>query len=69
MTLSFAGTAEGTKLVVEQEGFATEARYALHRDGWTEALERLEHALPLRALTEPQPNARDTTSRGTPFAA
>jgi uncharacterized protein YndB with AHSA1/START domain len=45
VTLSFAETAEGTRLVVEQEGFATEARYVLHRDGWTEALERLEHAL------------------------
>ncbi len=42
VTLWFVPTADGTNLVLEQEGFATEARYELHRDGWTEALERLE---------------------------
>jgi len=47
VTLSFVETAEGTHLVVEQEAFATEARYELHRNGWTEALERLEVALAL----------------------
>ena len=45
VTLSFAETAEGTNLVVEQESFATGVRYELHRDGWTEALERLEASL------------------------
>jgi uncharacterized protein YndB with AHSA1/START domain len=45
VTLSFVETAEGMNLVVEQESFATEARYELHRDGWTEALERLEASL------------------------
>jgi uncharacterized protein YndB with AHSA1/START domain len=45
VTLSFVETAEGTNLVVEQGTFATEARHDLHRDGWTEALDRLEHAL------------------------
>jgi uncharacterized protein YndB with AHSA1/START domain len=45
VTLSFGETAEGTNLVVEQGIFATGARHDLHHDGWTEALDRLEHAL------------------------
>ena len=36
---------QGTRVVLEQGPFKTEARRALHRDGWTDSLERLEHAL------------------------
>ncbi len=39
--LSFLDDREGTKLVLDQGPFATEARYALHEAGWTETLERL----------------------------
>jgi len=37
--------AKGTLVVVEQGPFKTAARCALHRDGWTDSLERLEQAL------------------------
>ena len=39
--LSFLDDHEGTKLVLDQGPFATDARYALHEAGWTETLERL----------------------------
>ena len=45
VTLSFLDHREGTKLVLEQGPFATEARRALHEGGWTESLERLEQSL------------------------
>jgi uncharacterized protein YndB with AHSA1/START domain len=41
VTLSFHDDREGTKLVLDQGPFATDARYALHEAGWTETLERL----------------------------
>ncbi len=37
--------AKGTRVVVEQGPFKTEERCSLHRDGWTDSLERLEQAL------------------------
>ena len=45
VTLAFLEHREGTRLVVDQRPFATEGRLALHNAGWTESLERLEHAL------------------------
>ena len=45
VTLSFLDDREGTKLVLDQGPFATEARYALHEAGWTETLGRLERFL------------------------
>jgi len=39
--LCFLDDHEGTKLVLDQGPFATDARYALHEAGWTETLERL----------------------------
>ncbi len=43
--LSFLDDREGTKLVLDQGPFATEARHALHEAGWTETLARLERFL------------------------
>jgi uncharacterized protein YndB with AHSA1/START domain len=45
VTLSLLDDREGTKLVLNQGPFATEARHALHEAGWTETLERLERFL------------------------
>ena len=45
VTLSFLDHREGTRLVVDQGLFVTEARRALHQAGWTESLERLAQAL------------------------
>ena len=42
VTLSVLDLGDGTKLVLDQGPFATEARRALHEAGWTETLERLE---------------------------
>ena len=39
--LSFLDDRKGTKLVLDQGPFATQARYALHETGWAETLERL----------------------------
>jgi uncharacterized protein YndB with AHSA1/START domain len=41
VTLSFLEHREGTKVVLNQGPFATEARHELHRVGWTETLDRL----------------------------
>ena len=45
VTLSFEELGESTELDFTQSTFATEARRALHDQGWTETLERLEQLL------------------------
>jgi uncharacterized protein YndB with AHSA1/START domain len=40
--LSFRDLGESTQVVLTQGPFKTEARRALHRDGWTDSLDRLE---------------------------
>jgi uncharacterized protein YndB with AHSA1/START domain len=45
VTLSFFGHCEGTRLVLDQGPFATQARYELHEAGWTETLDRLAEYL------------------------
>jgi uncharacterized protein YndB with AHSA1/START domain len=45
VTLSLEDRGEGTVVRMTQSSFATEARYALHEAGWTEAFERLEGLL------------------------
>ena len=45
VTLSFLDHREGTRLVLDQGLFVTEARRALHEAGWTDSLERLAQAL------------------------
>ena len=41
VSLRFRAVPDGTVVVLDQRAFATEARYELHRDGWTQTLERL----------------------------
>ena len=43
--LSFADLGEATALTVEHGPFLTEARRALHEQGWTDSLDRLEETL------------------------
>jgi uncharacterized protein YndB with AHSA1/START domain len=45
VALSFRDLGESTKLSLTQGPFKTDARLALHRDGWTESLDRLERLL------------------------
>jgi uncharacterized protein YndB with AHSA1/START domain len=45
VTVIFEPAEQGTRVVLEQGPFKTEARRALHREGWTDSLERLERAL------------------------
>jgi uncharacterized protein YndB with AHSA1/START domain len=45
VTLTFEPTDPGTRLVLDQGPFKTAARWELHRDGWTETIERLERSL------------------------
>jgi uncharacterized protein YndB with AHSA1/START domain len=45
VTVTFEPSAGGTRLVLEHGPFKTESRWALHRDGWTDTLERLERFL------------------------
>ena len=45
VTVTFDPAEQGTRVVIEQQPFKTAARRALHRDGWTDSLERLEQAL------------------------
>lgn len=45
VTLTFERAGGGTRLVLEQASFKTEARYEVDRAGWTETLERLERAV------------------------
>lgn len=45
VVLRFDGAGEGTNLVLDQRPFKTEQRRQLHRDGWTDTLERLARFL------------------------
>ena len=45
VTLSFGELGDSTELVLAQRPFATEARRALHAQGWTDSLERLERLM------------------------
>lgn len=41
VTLTLAAVDRGTELALDQGTFATEARRALHREGWSDALDKL----------------------------
>jgi uncharacterized protein YndB with AHSA1/START domain len=43
--LSLTDRGDETELQLAQGEFATEARYELHKDGWTETFERLDQHL------------------------
>ena len=45
VTFSLFDLGESTRLIVDQGRFASEARRALHEQGWTETLERLQEFL------------------------
>ncbi len=45
VALTFEQAGKGTHLVLDHGPFKTEARYELHRAGWTETLDRLERVL------------------------
>ncbi|HEX6228509.1 MAG TPA: SRPBCC domain-containing protein [Solirubrobacterales bacterium] len=49
VTMTFGELGEATELVVFQEGFATEARRALHEQGWEDSLDRLEELISSRS--------------------
>jgi uncharacterized protein YndB with AHSA1/START domain len=46
--LSFRDLGESTEVVLSQGTFKTEARRRLHRDGWTDSFDNLEHVLSVR---------------------
>jgi uncharacterized protein YndB with AHSA1/START domain len=45
VTLSLRDLGESTELVFTQRAFATDARHALHEQGWTDGLDRLEELM------------------------
>jgi uncharacterized protein YndB with AHSA1/START domain len=45
VALSFRDLGESTELALTQGPFKTEARRALHRDGWTDSLDKLERLI------------------------
>jgi uncharacterized protein YndB with AHSA1/START domain len=45
VTLSLLEVGQATELSLRQGGFATEARLALHRDGWTDSFAKLRELL------------------------
>jgi uncharacterized protein YndB with AHSA1/START domain len=45
VTLTFEPADQGTRLILDHGPFKTASRWQLHRDGWTETLERLERSL------------------------
>jgi len=46
--MSLNDRGDSTEVVVVQSGFATEARRALHVDGWTDCLDRLQELMSSR---------------------
>lgn len=47
--LSFRDLGESTEVALRQGPFKTEARRRLHRDGWTDSFDKLEHLMSGRA--------------------
>jgi uncharacterized protein YndB with AHSA1/START domain len=47
--LSFRDLGESTEVSLRQGPFKTEARRRLHRDGWTDSFDKLEHLMTARA--------------------
>jgi Activator of Hsp90 ATPase homolog 1-like protein len=45
VTLTFDSTESGTRVGLDQGSFKTTGRLELHREGWTDTLERLERSL------------------------
>jgi uncharacterized protein YndB with AHSA1/START domain len=45
VTLTFDSTDAGTRVILDQGPFTTVARLELHREGWTDTLQRLERSL------------------------
>jgi uncharacterized protein YndB with AHSA1/START domain len=45
VTLAFEPTDPGTRIILDHGPLKTAARLELHRQGWTETLERLERSL------------------------
>jgi uncharacterized protein YndB with AHSA1/START domain len=45
VTLTFDSTDAGTRVILDQGPFTTAARLELHREGWTDTLQRLERSL------------------------
>ena len=45
VTLSFRNLGESTEVALTQSPFKTEARRALHRDGWTDSFDKLERLI------------------------
>jgi uncharacterized protein YndB with AHSA1/START domain len=63
--LSFRDLGESTEVALTQRPFKTEARRALHRDGWTDSFDKLERlsAGRFRTRTTPsQSGGRDPTA-------
>jgi hypothetical protein len=52
VTLSLRDPGESTELILAQGTFAVERRRALHEEGWTNALDRLQELMALRASVE-----------------
>ena len=45
VNLTFDSTGAGTRVILDQGPFTTAARLELHREGWTDTLQRLERSL------------------------
>ena len=45
VTVTLGGDGGGTQVSLDQDGFATEERVAMHREGWADSFDRLRSAL------------------------
>jgi uncharacterized protein YndB with AHSA1/START domain len=59
VTLSLHDAAGATEVALSQGRFATGARLALHRDGWTDSMEKLRHLVELDASPPEAPEGED----------
>src|SRR5262249_5606913 len=63
-TVSLEDLGDSTRFRLQQVGFATEERHAVHESGWTDSLERLQDFLSSQWRDHAEARAAAVTSRG-----
>ena len=60
VALAFRDLGDATEVALSQGSFKTQDRLALHRDGWADSLDKLEHVVCAPSIRQPHAKAIET---------